>query len=118
MHSTVKKIKSEIKNEMLKNGEKEFVELPDGKKFGKKSFHVKLNSEVRQRLSSQLIKIGSFVRFQTNHKDKFIQDSGYVVSAKWKRIDDLVAIYDIVTKSGDQFRIITDPVRYPKDTII
>lgn len=117
MHSTVKKIKKDVREKMLKNGEKEFIEFPDGKKFGTKSFHLKLNAEVRQRLSEHLISVGKVVRFQTNHKDKFIQDSGYVVKSRWKDIDKMIAVYDIVTKSGDQFRIITDPERYPKDTI-
>ena len=118
MHATVKKMKSEVREKMVKEGNKEFIELPKGKKIASKSFHAKLNHEVRQRLSEHLIVVGKMVRFQTNHKDKFIQDQGYVVQARWKDPENMIAIYDIVTRSGDQFRIITDPVRYPKDTIV
>lgn len=74
--------------------------------------------EAEQKLSPNLVPSGSFVRFQTNYKDKIIQDSGYIVSSIWKNEKTLSAIYDISTKQGYRIRIITDKEEYPKDTII
>ena len=72
-----------------------------------------------QKLRPFLFEKGKFVRFQTEYKDKnFIQDEGYIVSSSWKDENEKVAIYDLITMKGDRFRIITDPEKYPKDTII
>lgn len=86
--------------------------------YSSKKIYKRKSSLADQHLTSELVKSGTYVKFQTNHKKDFIQDSGYILGSEWFDEKRKVATYDIITKLGAKFRIITDPIKYPKDTLI